>query len=111
MTYTKYTAAAVALLAFATPALANPVTDSITRQWDYTAPATPNAPAPRAASAPSVTCLAGQTALMGTMGAYCEGLPAGMFVQVDTVPSTYNGRVFRIISQDGSRSGDQGLGW
>ncbi|KCV81590.1 hypothetical protein ATO10_11777 [Actibacterium atlanticum] len=109
MTYTKYAAAAAALLVTCGSALANPVTDSITRQWDYTAPAEFNSPAPRAANAPTIACPAGQTALVGTMGVYCEYKPTGRFVQVDDVPQGYVGRVFYINTRQGR--GTQGLGW
>lgn len=109
MTYTKYAAIAAALLAFATPAVANPTTDALTRQWNYTAANDPNARPQYPVTDVTIICAAGQTATWGTMGAYCEGLPAGRFVTVDQVPAGYNGRVFKIGTRDGR--GQQELGW
>lgn len=109
MTYTKYAAAAVVLSLICGSVSANPATDSLTRQWDYTAPAEFNSPAARMAKAPTITCSPGQTALVGTMGAYCEYPPAGRFVQVGEVPAGYVGRVFHINTRQGR--GAQGLDW
>ncbi|MCV2881280.1 hypothetical protein [Actibacterium sp. XHP0104] len=108
--FLRNAAVAVGLLAISGgAALANPATDALTRQWNYTAPHNPDASLPNAATRASNQCPEGTSSATGTTGQYCAGMPRGQFVQVSEVPDGYQGRVFRVHPLNGS--GYQDLGW